>query len=86
MAVNRYQANDSPRESLGMAAIGLGLGIPVAVLVARALRSMLFGLSPLDPIAFCLALIGITTVALVASYIPARYAASVDRLKSLRAQ
>ncbi|MBV8809150.1 MAG: FtsX-like permease family protein [Acidobacteriaceae bacterium] len=74
------------RDSLWIVAIGLGLGIPVAVLVARALRSMLFGLSPLDPMAFCLALMGITTIALAASYIPARYAASVDPLKSLRAE
>ncbi len=53
------------RESLWAAAIGIGLAVPIAALVARALGSMLYGLSPLDPAAFALALLGITAVALI---------------------
>ncbi|MGI9072832.1 MAG: ABC transporter permease [Bryobacteraceae bacterium] len=74
------------RETLIVAAIGLAVGLPASLLVARMLRSTLYGLSPIDPITFTLAFIGIATVTLAASYIPARHAASVDPLTSLRAE
>jgi ABC-type antimicrobial peptide transport system permease subunit len=74
------------RESLIVAAVGLGVGLPASLLVARTLRSTLYGLTPADPLTFTLAFLGIAAVTLAASYIPARHAASVDPLTSLRTE
>ena len=72
------------RESLAVSVAGLLLGLPLAVLGARVLRSMLFGLGPGDPIAFAGAVLGLAAVVLAASFIPARRATKVDPMVALR--
>ena len=72
------------REGLGVSLAGVALGLPLSYLGARLLRSMLFGLQPGDPVAFVLALTGITLVTVLAGLIPARRAASVDPMIALR--
>ena len=74
------------RESLVVAAMGVGVGSPIAFLTSRLLRSMLFGVGPNDPLTFVGALVAVTLVALAASLIPARNAASIDPMKALRAE
>ena len=71
-------------ESLSVAALGLALGIPASLAVARTLRSMVYGLSPSDPLTIVLALAGIATITLAAAIFPARRAASVDPMRALR--
>jgi ABC-type antimicrobial peptide transport system permease subunit len=71
-------------ESLSVAALGLALGIPASIAVARTLRSMVYGLSPNDPLTILLALTGIAAVTLAAAAIPARRAASIDPMRALR--
>ena len=71
-------------ESLSVAALGLALGIPASLAVARTLRSMVYGLSPSDPLTILLALAGIAAVALAAAFFPARRAASIDPMSALR--
>jgi len=71
-------------ESLTVAAVGLALGIPASLAVARTLRSMVFGLSPNDPLTIGLALAGVAAVTLAAAIIPARRAASIDPMRALR--
>ena len=71
-------------ESLSVAALGLALGIPASLAVARTLRSMVYGLSPNDPLTILLGLAGIATVTLAAAIFPARRAASVDPMRALR--
>jgi predicted permease len=71
-------------ESLTVAALGLALGIPASLAVARTLRSMVYGLSPSDPLTILLALTGIAIITLAAAIIPARRAASVDPTRALR--
>jgi ABC-type antimicrobial peptide transport system permease subunit len=68
---------------LGLA--GCGLGIIAAVLATRLMRSMLFQVDPLDPTVIVLAAISIFLLALAASVIPARRAASVEPMQALRA-
>jgi len=72
------------RESLVLCIAGVAIGLPLAFASMRLLRTMLFGLGPNDPLSFVAALVGITMVALAASLIPARRAASVDPLLALR--
>jgi ABC-type antimicrobial peptide transport system permease subunit len=56
------------------------------MLVGRALTSSLYGVQPLDPVSYLLALLGLAVVALAASAIPAGRAAGVDPLTALRSE
>jgi predicted permease len=71
-------------EGLRLAAIGLALGVLLSIAVTRLLVSWLLGVSPLDPIAFGGVAAIFAAVALVASYLPARRAASADPIEALR--
>ena len=72
------------RESLIVCAVGIAVGLPVAIACSRLLKSMLFNLSPFDPLAFVLALAGVCIVTLLATAIPARRASSVNPIVALR--
>lgn len=72
------------RESLLVCSAGIVVGLPVAIACSRLLRSMLFNLSPFDPMAFALALVGVCAVTLLATAIPARRASSVNPIVALR--
>src|SRR5207302_681601 len=71
-------------ESLSVAAVGLAVGIPVSLAVARTLRSMLYGLSSSDPLTIVVAFAGIAVVTLAAAFFPAHRAASIDPMRALR--
>jgi putative ABC transport system permease protein len=64
--------------------IGIVIGLGGAIGVTRFLRTILFGVSPFDPASFVGVSLGLTTIALIASYIPARRAAKVDPVEALR--
>ena len=64
---------------------GVLLGLAIAVVATRALRSMLFGVSPTDPVAFAVAPLALGLAALVASWLPARAATKVDPIQALQA-
>jgi len=70
---------------LVMAAVGVGLGIVGALALSRVTRSLLYGVSPLDPLTFAVAASVITVVALAASLVPTRRATRVDPLVAIRA-
>ena len=74
------------RNAARLAAAGLVLGVGGAVLFARAMRSLLFGVTPLDPLTFLGVTAVLGTVALLASYLPARRAAGVDPVTALRSE
>ena len=74
------------RESLILGAAGLALGLPLAFLLARALRSLLYGLGPADFVTFAVAFLSISIITLLASAIPARRAAGVDPMQALRSE
>jgi predicted permease len=74
------------RDSLILTAIGIAVGVPMAGLVSRALASTLYGVKPYDVFSYSLAVYGVVIVALAASLIPARRAASVDPLTALRSE
>jgi putative ABC transport system permease protein len=55
-----------------------------AILLARSIASLLYGITPFDTATFAIVSLVLAIVALLASYIPARRAASVDPLVALR--
>jgi predicted permease len=72
------------RESVILSLIGVAVGLPLAAAGSRLLKTMLFGLSPADPLSFAAALGGIAVVVAGASLLPARRAASVSPIVALR--
>ena len=67
-------------------AVGMGIGLLLALGVTRLLMSFLLGVSPLDTITFVAGAVLLTAVALTASYLPARRAAATDPVRALRAE
>ena len=71
-------------DGLRIALIGVAVGLCMAAALTHYLRSMLWGVQPLDPITFTLVPLALLIVALAACYIPARRATKVDPLIALR--
>ena len=70
--------------ALKMAAVGLAIGLCVVGLIAHVLSSVLFGVVQVDPSIFALLTSVLAAVALVAAYVPARWATKVDPIQALR--
>jgi predicted permease len=73
-------------QGLRLTLVGLGVGFAGALLVSRVLSSILYGVSPTDPISFGAVAVALTLVALLASYVPARWATRVDPIHALRSE
>ena len=74
------------RQGAGMALLGVALGIGLASGLTRLMSAQLYGVSPRDPLTFAGVALVLLLVALMACYLPARRAASVDPTEALRAQ
>ena len=74
------------RESLWVLAAGLAVGIPLTYFAARPLKSMLYQMSPLDPISFVVAIAAMIAVSVCAVLLPARRAASIEPMQALRSE
>jgi predicted permease len=74
------------RQGLTLAVIGVFLGLGASYATTRLLSGLLFGVEPVDPITYTVVAFALTVVALFASYLPARRAASVDPTEALRAE
>lgn len=74
------------RESLGMVALGIVVGLPLSLLAGKTMQSQLYKLSWHDPLAMAGALFVVLLVALIASWLPSRRAASVDPMQALRTE
>jgi predicted permease len=72
------------KEAVLLVIVGLAVGIPLALYAARFASSLLFDLSPSDPVSLSIAGAVLLVVALVAGYVPARRATKVDPLVALR--
>jgi predicted permease len=69
---------------LRLTAIGITLGLAVAAGLSRAMSSVVFGVSPLDPATYAIAPIVLVAAALAASYLPARRASRLDAVRALQ--
>jgi putative ABC transport system permease protein len=72
------------RQGLVPALAGIVIGVGISLGVTRTLRSLLFGVSPTDPLSFVVMTGVLLAAALVACYLPARRASRVDPLVALR--
>ena len=70
---------------LKLAVVGVLVGVPAAVAASRVLGSMLYGVSPSDPLTYIAIAALVGGVALLASYVPARRAVRIDPTQALRA-
>jgi ABC-type antimicrobial peptide transport system permease subunit len=74
------------RQGLVLTGIGVAVGLVAAIAVTRLMSGLLFGVGSLDVSAYAVAL-GVTLVAAtLASYLPARRAAAIDPIETLRAE
>jgi ABC-type antimicrobial peptide transport system permease subunit len=74
------------RQGLYLTGIGVACGLVTAVIVIRLMSSLLFQVSPVDPLTYGAVSSGVIGVAFLASYLPARRASAVDPMEALRAE
>jgi ABC-type antimicrobial peptide transport system permease subunit len=74
------------RQGLTVTGVGLALGIGGAAVLTRVLEKLLFGVTPLDVVAFTAAPTVLLAVALVACLVPARRAAAISPTEALRCE
>ena len=72
-------------QGMMLALTGTAIGLAAAFVLTRSMGTLLFGVTPTDPVTFVVVPLGLTFVALVASYLPARRATRVDPVRALRA-
>ena len=72
------------REGMSLPIVGLVAGVGVSLMLARTLRSMLYGVSETSPVVFAAVTLLLGAVALVACYLPARRVVHVDPLVALK--
>jgi ABC-type antimicrobial peptide transport system permease subunit len=68
------------------ATIGLALGVIVALAGTRLMQQLLFDVKPGDPVSLAAAAVVLFVIAVVANWLPARRAASVDPVTALRSE
>jgi ABC-type antimicrobial peptide transport system permease subunit len=72
-------------QGLTLSSVGAVAGLVAAMVVGQLMSSLLFGVSSLDPLAYVAALAATIAAATLASYLPARRAAKIDPMNTLRA-
>ena len=74
------------RSALVLTGVGVMIGLAAAAALMRLMKTLLFGISPLDPLTFLAVPLILATAAALASYLPARRAAGVNPVEALRAE
>jgi ABC-type antimicrobial peptide transport system permease subunit len=74
------------RSALVLTGIGVAIGLGAAAALMRLMRTLLFGISPLDPVTFIAVPLALAAAAALASYLPARRTTAVDPVEALRAE
>ncbi len=74
------------RDGLALTGIGIACGLVAAFLTMRLMSSLLFNVSPVDPVTYATITAGVLAAACLACYLPSRRAASVEPVKALRAE
>jgi predicted permease len=74
------------RYALALAGAGVAIGLVAAASLTRLMSSLLFGIAPMDPLTYAAVPVFLLSAALLASYLPARRAAAVDPVETLKAE
>jgi ABC-type antimicrobial peptide transport system permease subunit len=74
------------RSALILTAIGVSIGVGAAAVLTQSMKSLLFGIGPLDPMTYLAVPAVLCAAALLASYLPARRAAGVNPVEALRVE
>ena len=74
------------RRALVLVGIGLAIGIPVALIGGRLMKTQLYGVSTYDPATIAGAVVVLAAAAALAGFIPARRAASIEPMNALRTE
>lgn len=74
------------RSALSLTIIGVAIGIAAAAALTQSMKSLLFGISPLDPVTYLTVPLVLAAAAVLASYLPARRAAAVNPVEALRVE
>jgi predicted permease len=74
------------RQGLWLTGIGIGCGLVVASLTMHLMSSLLFHVSPVDPVTYILITTVVVAISYLACYLPSRRAATVDPVNALRAE
>ncbi|MDQ6860992.1 MAG: permease, partial [Verrucomicrobiota bacterium] len=72
------------RQGMGLAAVGLTIGLLASLAATRLLAALLYGVNPTDPVVFTAVTLLLGSAALMACYFPARRAVRVDPVLALR--
>jgi len=74
------------QDGMVLVSVGAAVGLVLALVGARVLRSLLFGIGALDPVTFTGVPAVLLAIALAATYLPARRASRVDPVRALKAE
>jgi ABC-type antimicrobial peptide transport system permease subunit len=74
------------RHGLVLAGIGVVVGLSVAAGVTRLMSTLLYGITPLDPVTYAVVPVIVVIATVLASYVPARRAVSVEPVEALRSE
>jgi ABC-type antimicrobial peptide transport system permease subunit len=74
------------KETMLLVAVGVTIGLGAALATTRLISSLLFGLTPTDPLTIVVAALLMIAVAALAGYLPARKASRVDAMTALRCE
>jgi ABC-type antimicrobial peptide transport system permease subunit len=74
------------RSALTLTVIGVVIGIAAAAALTQSMKSLLFGIGPLDPITYLTVPLVLAAAAAIASYLPARRAAAINPVAALRVE
>lgn len=74
------------KQGLWKAGVGVAVGLVGALLLSRYMTTLLFGVTPTEPVVYAAVSLVLIAVALIASWLPARRAAKIDPLVALRSE
>jgi ABC-type antimicrobial peptide transport system permease subunit len=74
------------RSAIVQAGVGLAIGVPIALLGARYMADQLYQVRSYDPLSLAVAVLVLSTSAIIAGFLPARRAASIEPLTALRTE